>query len=172
MSIYKGNNLISGHQVLYSMTGQNTDGAMTQKAVSDITENTRFDGQWVYSSATIASNVTWNSSHGTKTYSLSNYLPDDGYNYEILFNGSCETGTTSANFINLYIGVNNVNEHTICRLCTARTRTASNNQSSGSSNIIIPSNMRQLVVYGATSSNANGVYSLFVEAYRRVGTNV
>lgn len=172
MSLYKGNNLISGHQVLYSTTGQNTDGAMTQKAVSDITENTRFDGQWVYSSIAIADSVTWNSSHGIKTYSLNNYLPNDGYNYEILFSGSCDTGTTSANFINIYIGINNVNENVICRLCTARTRTASSNQSSGSSNIIIPSNMRQLVVYGSTSSNANGTYSLFVAAYRRVGTNV
>ena len=35
MSLYKGNTLISGHQVLYSTTGQNTDGAMTQKAVTD-----------------------------------------------------------------------------------------------------------------------------------------
>lgn len=34
MSLYKGNNLISGHQVLYSTTGQNTDGAMTQDATT------------------------------------------------------------------------------------------------------------------------------------------
>lgn len=35
MSLYKGNNLISGHQVLYSTTGNNTDGAMTQDATTD-----------------------------------------------------------------------------------------------------------------------------------------
>lgn len=35
MSLYKGNNLISGHQVLYSTIGNNTDGAMTQDAVTD-----------------------------------------------------------------------------------------------------------------------------------------
>lgn len=35
MSVYKGNELIAGHQVLYSDTGQNTDGAMTQKAATD-----------------------------------------------------------------------------------------------------------------------------------------
>lgn len=35
MSLYKGNNLISGHQVLYSTTGNNTDGAMTQDATTN-----------------------------------------------------------------------------------------------------------------------------------------
>ena len=35
MSIYKGTNLISGHQVLYSTTGNNTDGAMTQDATTN-----------------------------------------------------------------------------------------------------------------------------------------
>lgn len=34
MSLYKGNTLISGHQVLYSTTGNNTDGAMTQAATT------------------------------------------------------------------------------------------------------------------------------------------
>lgn len=35
MSLYKGTNLISGHQVLYSTTGNNTDGAMTQDATTN-----------------------------------------------------------------------------------------------------------------------------------------
>ena len=39
MSLYKGNNLISGHQVLYSTTGNNTDGAMTQSATTTQLDN-------------------------------------------------------------------------------------------------------------------------------------
>ena len=39
MSLYKGTNLISGHQVLYSTTGSNTDGAMTQSATTTELDN-------------------------------------------------------------------------------------------------------------------------------------
>lgn len=39
MSLYKGTNLISGHQVLYSTTGNNTDGAMTQAATTSELNN-------------------------------------------------------------------------------------------------------------------------------------
>ena len=183
MSLYKGNNLIAGHQVLYSTTGQNTDGAMTQKACTDTfadqslsnianTATKCIDGQWVYSSATIASSVTWTTNTPAKSYSLANYLPNDNYDYEVQLTVTLQTGATSANFINGYISSGN-GGGTIARLATVRTRASNYEQATGQGTIYVPANNREIVYQGAgTSSNANGTYTLYVLAYRRVGTNV
>jgi hypothetical protein len=166
MSLYKGNNLISGHQVLYSTTGQNTDGAMTQKAVSDITDNTRFDGQWVSDYQQIASGIS-----GTSTYSndfdLSSYLPDDEYNYEVMLMAGGRTGTTSGNSIQIWVSSS---------LCPSTligygvTRTASYVVAGG--NIILPvgANRQVTLSLTSTSGTATNIF-LQTKAYRRIGTN-
>lgn len=167
MSIYKGNNLISGHQVLYSTTGQNTDGAMTQKAVSDITENTRFDGQWVNNSLTLASSVTALTTSST-SYDLSSYLPNDNYNYEVLFtmNGQTKAAANSYSYGILSTDIITSN----CYVFIARTAMNTTNAIQGGGSIILPVGTGRTVTVGYNSKNS-GNYSLNAVGYRRIGTN-
>ena len=98
--LYIGSNLISSEQVLYSTTGSNTNGAMTQKAATDCfavntlnnvpssvtsippTALTNFDGQWVV----VNSELSTATASGTSdlTSLVSALLPDDGYKYLLM----------------------------------------------------------------------------------------
>ena len=61
------------------------------------------DGQWVRSTATLASGVSLAAGVAT-SYSVANYLPSDGYDYEVLAVLTGRTGTTSGNSVTLRIG--------------------------------------------------------------------
>ena len=61
-----------------------------------------FDGQWVKKSATIFSSTTF-STTGTKTYTVSNYLPDDDYVYEVILGTYNRTGTKSGDNAKWYV---------------------------------------------------------------------
>lgn len=178
MSLYKGNNLISGHQVLYSTTGNNTDGAMTQDATTSelnnkaninlsnltATSSTNFDGQWVNVGATIMDKVNL---HGTTalTYTLS--LPNDGYNYEVLLSGSIVTGTTSGNALILQVYSSLVGNTFMC-WTTNRGTTGASARSGG--NVIIPVSSNHNI-YVTRANDYTGTASLYMRAYRRIGTN-
>lgn len=125
------------------------------------------DGQWVKKSATLATNVTWKQNTAAKTYSLSSYLPNDDYNYEVLFSGVAITGATSGNFVTIQLSTTFVDDVSVCE---ARTRTASTMESQGNAILPIGSN-RAVTQYSSSSANANGTYSLYVRAYRRIGKN-
>lgn len=127
----------------------------------------RVDGQWVKKSATLATNVTWKANTAAKTYSLSSYLPNDDYSYEVLFSGVAVTGTTSGNFVTIQLSTTFVDNVSVCE---ARTRTSSSTESQGNAILPIGSD-RAVTQYSSSSTNANGTYSLYVRAYRRIGKN-
>lgn len=158
MSLYKGDNLISGHNILYSTTGQNTDGAMTQKAVSDITENTRFDGQWVASLSTLLNNVSLNAT----TYldiDLSNYLPNDDYEYLVEISWSVYGAAFARMVFNTSFGFYTVNTHT--------TSTA-NYYTDGCNKIVVG---KDRIVRVRRSGGWNDTATVSALGYRRIGTN-
>lgn len=60
-------------------------------------DNTAFDGQWTNNTATNivnGSNITWTSGHN---YDLSEYLPNDGHVYEVIFTASWNGSTAGSN---------------------------------------------------------------------------
>ena len=175
MSLYKGNTLISGHQVLYSVTGSNIDGAMTQKACTDnfatndlsnltTTYCNNFDGQWVNSVMQLALSVTAPTTTDIE-YDLSSYLPNDNYSYEVLFTGTVATGSTSGNNARLTLKSQNIDSAYLCR---AQTRSSST--VSGSGCAILPIGSDHKVTVSAWSNNT-GTFALSAMAYRRIGTN-
>ena len=180
MSLYKGNTLISGHQVLYSTTGQNTDGAMTQKAVTDnfantnltnlgSTSSTNFDGQWVMTYLQLAQNVSI-ASGGTNSYSLADYLPNDNHYYEVILDVMAITGTTVGSTADITVG-NSVYSGIPPRICSVVTRVSGQSfLSSGQCILIVPPNDRRVVVAQAASHTAT-LYLVRVHGYRRIGTN-
>ena len=126
------------------------------------------DGQWVYKYALVAEDVAWSTNTPEATYSLSSYLPNDGYDYEVLFAGSVHTGTTSGDFCTLSIMTDIMTSSV--PIAHARTRTTADN--GGQGNGILPVGQgRYVKQYSTSSANANGTYTLMAKAYRRIGKN-
>lgn len=70
-------------------------------------------GKWVKSELTLASNITipyteQGATESSKTViSLAQYLPDDGYDYEVYISGQCNTNATNGAVGNLRVYLNN-----------------------------------------------------------------
>lgn len=126
----------------------------------------QFDGQWVSSYASIASGATLASS-GTKSYSLSSYLPNDSFTYEVLVEGTVTTGSTSGNNTRFYI--TNSNSQFARDLGSCTTRTSNTQTAGGTATIVVPSSNRNIVAHN--DGNASITYSLTVRGYKKVGLN-
>jgi len=124
----------------------------------------KYDGQWVESNL----NIYQGNRLATDTnYSLSNYLPNDNYNYEVLFYGAATTGSTSGNQCRLYLKTDILSQDEIY-VCNAVTRTSHSNNARGTA--ILPIGAGRIVTIYGTSSD-NGTIFLGAAGYRRIGTN-
>jgi len=123
------------------------------------------DGQWVEKYLTVASSETAPTTTPL-SYSLSSYLPDDGYNYEVIGYASGTTGSSSGNRITLKImGDILTNSNRIAQVIT---RTSSAMICSGYFKLPIGAN-RWLKMN--EDSNNTGTFSISLIGYRRIGTN-
>lgn len=164
MSLYKGNNLISGHQVLYSTTGSNADGAMTQKAATDnfanvtlsnlsSTASKNIDGQYIANVQTLSSATAV----GEYSIDLSSYLPNDGYNYMIygyfygISSGFCWCDIRSS-------------------IQSSWLRLAVTNNTYDTSDFVIPIGTNRTLTYSIANA-ALAASALVMVGYRRIGTN-
>lgn len=120
------------------------------------------DGQWVKYSANVASSV---SLIGTTDLTYTLGVPNDGYNYEALLYCELDSGSTSGNYAKMNIYSDVISEVTLCRV---RTRTNSPMNSSGTAIIPLTTSRK---IYVQRASNWNGTFSLYIRAYRRIGTN-
>ena len=120
------------------------------------------DGQWVRQSYSICSDFT--SPTTDVEFDLSGYLPDDGYNYEVLFTGYGQTGTTSGSIMRLTI----VTTYGSAYLVYIRTRTTSLVNGAGSATLVVGAD-RKVSLIGHTGNSGN--VNLVATAYRRLGTN-
>ncbi len=141
-----------------------TDFNLNQMPVKLVDTNDA-DGQWVLKHVNVASGATIPTTT-RKTYSLVNYLPADGFAYEVLLDGSVDTTTTSGSYIGLYIGSDIIDSPTC--LCEVRTRTSS--IMNGGGNAIIPVGGDR-TIYVGYGSGYTGTYELDVRGYRRIGRN-
>lgn len=130
-----------------------------------------FDDQWNTETFLILDSVTL-SGDTRYTYSLESYLPDDDYDYEVLFLG-CSTSTASSGKtcqLTLYTGVVSEQEQG-WRLnrCTARTNATV--RAGGCAIIPIFKSNRRIIVYTQDSTTNNTDTYLKAVGYRRIGRN-
>ena len=123
-----------------------------------------FDGQWITKSATVYS-ATSIAASTTVSVDLTSYLPNDGYQHEVLFHGYTWTSKTSGNAASLLLNGVIAN----CFLCRRNTRTSNNFGDAAS--LIIPISTARTMSIKNTDSAASGSTYLYAVAYRRIGTN-
>ena len=125
-----------------------------------------FDGQWIYKGYCP---YEWTSlaSGTTKAVDISSYIPNDGYAYELMVYAWINTGTTSGNAAEVYVGTDLTDYMMLCR---ANTRAASSVSTSGVNKIVISGKSRTLnILNGAGATSGSG--RVWLSAYRRLGTN-
>lgn len=129
------------------------------------------DGQWVKSNYTILTNATLAGS-SSFIYSLSSYLPNDSYNYEVLVSGKATTGSSSGNICQLEVfsGSSSASDYG-WRLGRAVARTAANVDSGGCALVPIYSNDKNITIRTKDATTNNTYVDFKVVAYRRIGTN-
>ena len=128
-----------------------------------------FDGGWVESALTGLNEVTIAKS-GTSKISLASYLPNDGYDYEVVFMARARTGTSSGNTADLYIHSGSSTSDDQIHVGYVRTRTASYEDVIHTCSIVVKGNDRNLLARNGNSS-ASLVAWLYLKAYRRLGRN-
>ena len=130
------------------------------------TGKTVIDGQWVASALTLAYEVTYPTTTDTE-YSLSTYLPDDSYSYDVLFSAYVTTGSSAGNIVSVRLRTDIINGGDILMSSTV-TRANLANYNSGAA-IVPVGTGRKIIVKAA--NNYTGTYSIFLRGYRRIGTN-
>ena len=134
-----------------------------------------FYGQWVYFQTRVTLVSTDNvSAEGIISCDLSSYLPNDGYDYEVLVSGNAWTPSSSYSSVGLTVASGNINTHNeglFLRLARTDTRTSSSHGVYGSGIIPIYSNNRTISVCNHDASGKSGSYSVYLHGYRRINAN-
>ena len=108
----------------------------------------------------------------TKTISLANYLPNDGYDYYVTIEGYCNTGTTSGNTADMQIhGGTGTGNGFYRRLCRVVTRHSSYQWNGGSMEIPILRSDRAFTIFNGDGSGTSGNMLVRLTSYRRMGKN-
>lgn len=149
---------------------QQSDDIQFRSTLTDNNSNalniTQADGQWVSNWVQLASGVTYPTSNDI-TYSLASYLPNDGYNYDVLFGAQVNTGSTSGNVCAVSLSTDIQTDSVTITGC--RTRTSSTVTSYGSVRLPVGTNRNVIVV---ANSSRTGTFALHFIGYRRLGTNL
>ena len=127
-----------------------------------------FDGQFIQTGVTLANNLSMAAS-ATKTISLADYIPNDGYDYEMTYMIVANTGTTSGNTANIeiYSGNSTSGFKNVPIYCNTRSSSTENN--TRTSYLPISHSNRNIYVKNAGQA-ITGLY-IYAKGYRRIGTN-
>ena len=148
---------------------------MSTGKISDtcISGSTVIDGQFVArtSAIQIATDLTPSS---VQQINISSYLPSDNYKYDVYLSVSVFTKTSSGNSICCIIGSDllsftSSNSDIGLKVAQARTRTSSNMTSAGT--CIVPVGTGRKIYVFSPSSWTNGTINIWINGYRRIGTN-
>lgn len=143
----------------------NIEGSTIEVNGNDLTKI--IDGQWVPVNITVAENITYPTEAETE-YDLSSFLPTDTYDYEVLIRGYVRPSATANKYVNLYIGSPLLG----IKAGITGTRTQGAYVAENVGSCIIPvDTTRKIQVATSTSANAEGSYTIWACAYRRIGTN-
>lgn len=124
------------------------------------------DGRWVGTSYGIVSNTGF-AANKSATYDLSNYLPNDGYNYEVLFSLQAQTGATSGYEVNLSLGTDIAPGFIITK---GVTRASARISCVGTATV--PVGRARQVTIKQWSTYPCDIISFDAVGYRRIGTNL
>jgi hypothetical protein len=139
-------------------------GKITAEIATKVDINSdRFDGAWVSKNIALAGSGGASFSSSNVVYDLSEYLPNDGYNYEVIVSSYISTAAKSGSYACVYIGSDIMTSSIYLSACI--TRTSSNAQTAGS--VVCPVGYGRYIFVEGTSSS--GSYSLYVRGYRRLG---
>lgn len=130
------------------------------------------DGQWAVSGTNVANNVSLPIGTDQRLeYDISSMLPNDGYNYMVLISVDIETGSGSgASVISSVIG-KDYNGYDVWARASNLTARGSWIMT-GATNAIIPVNSsRKIWLNYTVYSKIAKLNSLYLEAFRRIGTN-
>lgn len=128
------------------------------------------DGQWVSDTSNIvSSNITVTTSY-SNNWSLASYLPNDNYNYEVLFSIYGTTATHSGATLDLRMGTDLIlDDNNDAGVMALRGQTRTNSSMGYANCLILPVGTDRKVYI---KSYGTGVLSVLrVQAYRRLGTN-
>lgn len=151
-----------------STTGQ---AVIDGKADTDLSNLSTTGRKVLYSKPTISriAIVTEASQHkDIRTYSLANYLPNDGSDYLVQISCRVVTASTSGTFMNCNL-TSSLQTNGV-QFCGVRTRSNSFVETSGCGWMLIGSD-RKLYHNGSDSNNYKGTYDIQAMAYIRVGSN-
>lgn len=122
------------------------------------------DGQWTPSHLEICEDRAAQTTD--KSWSLSSYLPNDGFNYEVLFTVAVTTGTTSGDRSSVYLETPLIYGSITVLSINTRTNSSMKNYAAA----IIPINTNRKITVRGVEGNT-GTYSLRARGYRRLGKN-
>lgn len=117
------------------------------------------DGQWINSSMQLSSAIA----KGNYTIDLSEYLPNDNYNYEILITCEAYKGDVSGSFA-AYVSSDLI-EHSVC---VARNSTYSRGSACS---VVLPVNQTRKIYYNIANTVSDMNVVFYAVGYRRIGTN-
>jgi hypothetical protein len=129
------------------------------KCVYDLTENNRFDGQWVSSDLVLSTATAIN----IYTLDLETYLPDTTGNYEVMVAYTIGAKSTSVSNTKIYSDIMPISPSYMRQKTSSTTHTIFN-----SCLISIPV---QRYLYFQISNQATDSTNIEVVGYRRLGTN-
>ena len=129
-------------------------------------DKTEVDGQWVPAAQNVLQNVGV-AARSERTIDLSNYLPNDGHNYEVIIVAWVKTGATSGYEVALNIYNEFLPE---LRWVTAVTRTSNNNQATGV--MTLPIGQERNFTLKSATDYPFDLVSDGIRSYRRIGTNL
>ena len=132
---------------------------------------TDVDGQWVYNYVQLLSYASFNA-YETKIIDLSDYIPNDGYDYEVLIGCYAVTGTAVGNAVHIVCKTGSSEEDNL-NVFFGQTRNQVANQSQivHSSNILpIFANDKAMTI--SQGNNFKCTVNCAIQGYRTLGKNV
>lgn len=122
--------------------------------------------EWVYKAQTLLNNVA--AVANDVTIDLSEYLPNDGYDYEVMFDAYAEPAVSTANKV-VHVRIKTDKMERTVNLIRARTQ-VNNISNSAVGNCILPidSTSKSVTMAGSPDKNFAGTRMLAAVAYRRI----
>ena len=125
----------------------------------------QIDGNWVSHTSTLANKVSLTGSSNLE-YDVSSIIPNDGHNYEVMLQTRIDTGTTSGNYVALYIKGSIIENWAT----VAQTFTRTNSSMTAGGTIILPIGLDRKI-YVSRQDSWVGTFVMNLNGYRRLGTN-
>ena len=157
-----------GNGSLYYYVGETVQNAHLINAgriQEHYTTKSMVDGQWVYLPTSTSKFATWKTS-GTKTFDLSSLLPNDGFNYECLFQTSFYSNSKR---VRVMIGTDLSIVDTTTALNWVYAGSSSDGGGSGTINLAV--GLGRYVQYYSDAAPSGGTFHFALRGYRRLGTN-